>query len=50
MMAMDAAAGLRTGDALHLACALEAKAQGIATLDTILAKNAKRFKLKLVAI
>jgi len=50
MMAMDAAAGLRAGDALHLACALEAKAQGIVTLDTILAKNATRFKLKLVAI
>lgn len=50
MMAMDAAAGLRAGDALHLACALEAKAQGIVTLDIILAKNAKRFKLKLVAI
>ena len=50
MMTMDAAAGLRAGDALHLACAKEAKAQGIVTLDTILAKNAKRFKLKPVAI
>ena len=50
LMTMDAAAGLRAGDALHLACAMEANAQGIVTLDTVLAKNAKRFKLKSVAI
>jgi predicted nucleic acid-binding protein len=50
LMTMDAAAGLRAGDALHLACAIEANAQGIVTLDTVLAKNAKRFKLKSVAL
>ena len=50
LMTMDAAAGLRAGDALHLASAMEANAQGIVTLDTVLAKNAKRFKLKSVAI
>ena len=50
LMTMDAAAGLRAGDALHLACAIETNAQGIVTLDTVLAKNAKRFKLKSVAI
>ena len=50
LITMDAAAGLRAGDALHLACAIEANAQGIVTLDTVLAKNAKRFKLKSVAI
>lgn len=50
MLSMDAAAGLRAGDALHLACAMEAKAQGLATLDVVLAKNAKRLKLKQVAI
>ena len=50
LMTMDAAAGLRAGDALHLACAIEANAQGIVTLDTVMAKNAKRFKLKPVAI
>ncbi len=50
MMAMDAAAGLRAGDALHLACAIEAHAQGIVTLDAALAKNAKRFKLKPLAL
>ena len=50
LMTMDTAAGLRAGDALHLACAIETNAQGIVTLDTVLAKNAKRFKLKSVAI
>lgn len=50
MLTMDAAAGLRAGDALHLACAMEAKAQGMVTLDAVLAKNAKRFKVKPVAI
>lgn len=50
MLTMDATAGLRAGDALHLACAIEAKAAGIVTLDTVLAKNAKRCKVKPVAI
>lgn len=50
MLTMDASAGLRAGDALHLACAMEAKAQGIVTLDAVLAKNAKRFKVKPVPI
>jgi uncharacterized protein len=50
MLTMDAAAGLRAGDALHLASAMEAKAQGMVTLDVVLARNAKRFKVKPVAI
>jgi uncharacterized protein len=50
MLTMDGASGLRAGDALHLACALEVKAKGMATLDVLLAKNAKLFKLKSVAI
>jgi len=50
MLTMDAAAGLRAGDALHLACATEANVQGLMTLDTVMAKNAKRHKLKPVAI
>ncbi len=50
MLTMDAAAGLRAGDALHLACAMEAKAQGMVTLDAVLARSAKRFKVKPVAI
>jgi uncharacterized protein len=50
LLTMDSASGLRAGDALHLACALEAKAKGMATLDVLLAKNAQLFKLKPVAI
>lgn len=50
MLTMDAAAGLRAGDALHLACAIANKAQGMVTLDVVLAKNAKRFKVKPVTI
>ena len=50
MLTLDAATGLRAGDALHLACALEAKAVGMVTLDAVLAKNSKRFKVKPVAI
>jgi len=50
VLTMDAATGLRAGDALHLACALEAKAQALVTLDVVMAKNAKRLKLKTVAI
>jgi len=50
LLTMDAATGLRAADALHLACALAAKAQGIATLDIMMAKNAKKLKLKHAAI
>lgn len=50
MLTMDATAGLRAGDALHLACAIEAKAKGLVTLDVVLSKNAKRVKVKPVAI
>jgi predicted nucleic acid-binding protein len=50
MLTMDVTAGLRAGDALHLACAMQAKAAGMVTLDAVLAKNAKRHKLKLVAV
>jgi predicted nucleic acid-binding protein len=50
MLTMDAAAGLRAGDALHLACAIANKAQGMVTLDVVLARNAKRLKVKPVAI
>lgn len=48
-LSLNVAAGLRAGDSLHLAAALDAKAKGIATLDEVMAKNAKRLKLKLVA-
>jgi predicted nucleic acid-binding protein len=50
VLTLDAATGLRAGDALHLAAALEAKAKSMATLDDVLAKNAKRMKLKLATI
>ena len=50
MLTMDVTAGLRAGDALHLACAMQAKATGMVTLDAVLAKNAKRHKLKPVGV
>jgi uncharacterized protein len=50
MMTMNTASGLRAGDALHLACAAEAKCKSMATLDVVLAKNAKLFKIKPVVI
>ena len=49
MLTMDVTEGLRAGDALHVACAMEAKASGMVTLDAVLAKNAKRYKVKPVA-
>jgi predicted nucleic acid-binding protein len=48
VLTLDTAARPRAGDSLHLAAALEAKAKSMATLDDVLAKNAKRMKLKLV--
>ena len=50
LLTMDAASGLRAGDALHLACAMQAKAQGMATLDAVLAKAAHRHKIQPVVI
>jgi len=50
MMTMNVVSGLRAGDALHLACAVEAKSKSMATLDVVLAKNAKLFKVKPVVI
>jgi predicted nucleic acid-binding protein len=50
VLTLEASAGLRAGDALHLACAMQAKAQGMVTFDGVLAKNAKRLKVKPMAI
>jgi uncharacterized protein len=50
LLTMDSSTGLRAGDALHLACALETKAKSMATLDTLLAQNAKLRKIKLVTM
>ena len=40
-LVLDAASGLRSGDSLHLAMAIETGASSIATADLNLAKNAK---------
>ena len=48
ILSLDVASSLRAGDSLHLAAALEAKAKSVATLDEVMAKNAKRLKFKLV--
>lgn len=42
--------GLRAGDSLHLAVALELRAKYIATLDGTLAKNAERKGLKQIML
>ncbi len=40
--------GLRAGDSLHLAVALELEASHVATLDNNMAANAKRYGLELI--
>ena len=47
-LTLDAASSLRAGDALHLACALQAGAKSFATLDDILLRGARRLKIKAV--
>ena len=47
---LNTSQGLRAGDALHLAVALEYKVQGIVSLDTGLLKNAKSLKIKVISI
>ncbi len=47
-MVQQHAHGLRSGDSLHLAVALELEAKHIATLDGTLAANAKRHGIKLI--
>jgi predicted nucleic acid-binding protein len=42
LLALDASTGLRAGDALHLATALDCKAKAMATLDAVLARNSKQ--------
>lgn len=48
-LVLDAATSLRAGDALHLACAEGVGAKGLATLDVVLGRNARRLKIKPVA-
>jgi len=50
VLTLDAASGIRVGDALHLACAERAGARELLTLDAVMAKNARRLRLKPVAL
>lgn len=50
LMTLDATTGLRAGDALHLAAALEAKVKYMLTLDNVFARNAKKMKIIVVEI
>ena len=50
MLTLDAASGVRAGDALHLACAERAGARELVTLDAVMAKNARQLRLKPVAL
>lgn len=50
MLTLDAASGLRAADALHLACAERAGARGLVTLDAVMARNARRVKLRPVTL
>jgi len=47
-MALNARSGLRAGDSLHLAMALEAGASGLSTADGTLANNAKAKGLNVI--
>jgi predicted nucleic acid-binding protein len=49
-LVLDAASGLRAGDALHLACAETAGAKHMATLDDVLSRSAQRLKIKPVRL
>lgn len=50
LMTLDAASGLRAGDALHLAAALDAKVKRMLTLDDVFARNAKKLKITVLEI
>lgn len=50
LLVLDSSSKLRPGDALHLAAAKSLKARSIITLDKVLEKNAKRLKIKAIAI
>ena len=49
LLARHPAYRLRAGDALHLAVAREIGARNVATLDDVMAANARRLKMKVVA-
>lgn len=47
MLIQDSTSGLRAGDGLHLAAAMDAGATSLATLDGNFAKNAQRLKFRM---
>ena len=49
VMVLDAASALRAGDALHLAGAELTGANGLVTLDAVMARSAQRLKIEPVA-
>ncbi|NDG38844.1 MAG: PIN domain nuclease [Betaproteobacteria bacterium] len=49
-LVLDAASGLRAGDALHLACAEAAGTKRMASLDDVLSRNAQRLKIKTIVL
>ena len=49
-MTRDAASGLRSGDSLHLAVALDIDASSLATADGVLAAKAKRHGLTTIGL
>ena len=50
LLVLDPASGLRSGDSLHLAAALDAKVKSMATLDGVLARNSTRMELELILL
>jgi uncharacterized protein len=48
LLALNSESKLRSGDSLHLACAMALKANSLATFDGVLASNSERLDLKLV--
>lgn len=50
VLTLEATSGLRAGDALHLAAALDAKARSMATLDGVLARNSANLGFDLVVL
>jgi uncharacterized protein len=48
LLALNSESKLRSGDSLHLACAVALKANSLATFDGVLATNSERLNLKLV--
>lgn len=48
-LTLDAATGLRAGDALHLTSALQANVKRMATLDDMFAHNARQRKIVVVS-